>query len=344
MKRLLLTAFVLLVLCGSAFAQSYESHWADFDPQHINPYENHFDIIAFVQIDDEFVTFDDNWAALEVAAFVGDTCRGHYFLEQHQEDQGAPRPTVAMFIFCNTPNEPLTFKMYDHANEIEYDICANNYLQDDGTLIPMEIVTGVSNYDQWDFGAWGVTLSFTTPPTPLTQTVMLHAGSNWFSTYLEMELEELQNALVAAMSEPDSCTIVIKSKEGNCRWTGSRWRENGFEWDVAKMYRIEVTEDCEFTLTGMLIDPAQHPITILAGEATWIGFPFAESMEPADVIPAGFAVNGDQIKYKNGNARYTSNGWRASGLTELEPGLGYMYIPASTVTEDRILIYPTNAK
>lgn len=335
----------MLVLCGSAFAQPYESHWADFDPQHINPYENHFDIITFVQIDDDFVTFNDNWAALEVAAFVGDTCRGHYFLEQHQEDQGAPRPTVAMFIFCNTPNEPLTFRMYDHANEIEYDICANNYLQDDETLIPIELVTGVSNYDQWDFGAWGVTLSFTTPPHPLTQTVTLHTGSNWFSTYLEMELEELQNALVAAMSEPDSCTIVVKSKNSNCRWNGSSWRAaNDFTWDVAKMYMIEVTEDCELTLTGDLIDPAQHPITIQAGTATWIGFPFSESKTFDEAIPADFAVSGDQIKYQNAIARFNGN-WRgSSGFTGLEPGKGYMYVPASTVTEDRILLYPTNAK
>ena len=169
----------------------------------------------------------------------------------------------------------------------------------------------------------------------------LSFGSNWFSTYLDITLEDLQNALNAAL--PGATSITIKSKDGNCRWNGTQWRETGFIWDVAKMYRIEVPADCEITMTGTPINPADHEITILAGEATWIGFPFSENMDPADVIPAGFAINGDQIKGKEGNFRY-NNRWRPSGINALEPGKGYMYVPASSVTEDRTLIFPTGAK
>ena len=176
-----------------------------------------------------------------------------------------------------------------------------------------------------------------------TQTVALTAGTNWFSTYLEITLGDLQTALRTAL--PDVNTgITIKAKVGNSTFRNGNWRNvGGFVWDVAKMYRIEVPADCEITLTGDPINPADHEITILAGEATWIGFPFSESMDPADVIPAGFAVNGDQIKGKEGNFRYT-NRWRPTGINALEPGKGYMYVPAQTVTEDRILIFPTNAK
>ncbi len=174
------------------------------------------------------------------------------------------------------------------------------------------------------------------------QTIALVAGTNWFSTYLDIELGDLQAALNAALPDVNS-GITIKAKVGNSTLRNGNWRStNNFVWDVAKMYRIEVPADCEITLTGDPINPADNPITILASEATWIGFPFSESMDPADVIPAGFAINGDIIKGKEGNFRYT-NRWRPSGISALEPGKGYMYVPAQGATE-RTLIYSTGSK
>ena len=152
----------------------------------------------------------------------------------------------------------------------------------------------------------------------------------------------MQNALNAAL--PGATSITIKSKDGNCRWNGTQWRETGFIWDVAKMYRIEVPEDCEIILTGEPINPAEHPITIVPNTSTWIGFPLGESKTLDQAIPSGFAVSGDVIKSKDGNARYNGTRWRATGFDSLEPGKGYMYIPASTVTEDRTLIFPTGGK
>ena len=174
------------------------------------------------------------------------------------------------------------------------------------------------------------------------QTIALVAGTNWFSTYLEIELADLQHALNEALPGVNT-GITIKAKVGNSTFRNGNWRNvGGFVWDVAKMYRIEVPADCEITLTGDPINPADHEITILAGEATWIGFPFSESMDPADVIPAGFAVNGDQIKGKDGNFRYT-NRWRPTGINALEPGKGYMYVPSQNAS-DRTLIYSTGSK
>ena len=176
-----------------------------------------------------------------------------------------------------------------------------------------------------------------------SQTVPLSAGTNWFSTYLDITLEDLQNALNAAL--PEATSMTIKSKNGNCRWNGSIWRAgNTFVWDVAKMYMIEVPEDCEIILTGLPIIPAEHPITIEANTSTWIGFPFIQSKTLDEAIPSGFAVTGDVIKSKDGNARYTGTGWRASGFDSLEPNKGYMYVPASTVTEDRTLIFSASKK
>ena len=175
---------------------------------------------------------------------------------------------------------------------------------------------------------------------PATQTVALSAGVNWFSTYLEITKEDLQNALLAALSNPTGA--IIKSQDGNSTYRGGRWRDQNFVWDVAKMYMIVAPEDCEITLTGVPINPADHPITIAPNVSTWIGFPFAESKIPAQVIPAGFAVNGDIIKGMGGNIRYNNGSWRAQGMNSLEPGKGYIYNSKSAVS--RTLVFPTSAK
>ena len=174
------------------------------------------------------------------------------------------------------------------------------------------------------------------------QTCALSQGTNWFSTYLDITLEDLQNALNAAL--PEATSMTIKSKNSNCRWNGTIWRAaNGFTWDVASMYRIEVPEACVLTLTGMLIDPAQHPITIAPNTSTWIGFPLSESMTLNEAFPNGFAVSGDVIKGKDGNARYTGVQWRTTGnLNALEPGKGYMY--NSNASGERTLVFPTGTK
>ena len=176
--------------------------------------------------------------------------------------------------------------------------------------------------------------------TGAEQIIELSAGTNWFSTYLEITKEDLQNALLAALSNPTGA--IIKSQDGNSTYRGGRWRDQNFEWDVAKMYMIVAPEDCEITLTGMPINPADHPITIAPNAPTWIGFPFAESKTPAQAIPAGFAVNGDIIKGMGGNIRYNNGSWRAQGMNILEPGKGYIYNSASAVS--RTLVFPTSAK
>ena len=174
----------------------------------------------------------------------------------------------------------------------------------------------------------------------VTQTIALSAGTNWFSTYLEITKEDLQNALLDVLSNPTGA--IIKSQDGNSTYRGGRWRDQNFVWDVAKMYMIVAPEDCEIALTGEPINPADHPITIAPNAPTWIGFPFDESKTPAQVIPAGFAVNGDIIKGMGGNIRYNNGSWRAQGMNSLEPGKGYIYNSKSAVS--RTLIFPSSAK
>ena len=171
----------------------------------------------------------------------------------------------------------------------------------------------------------------------VTQTVALSAGANWFSTYLEITLDDLKAALVAALP---GTNIVIKSKTQNAKYNGSTWRGN-LTWDLSKMYLITVESACEITLEGEPINLAEHPATILSGQSNWIAFPVNEEMTLSEAFANFNAVSGDVVKSKTGNARYTGTSWRASGLTKLEPGKGYLFNSAST-TESRTLTFPAN--
>ena len=175
-----------------------------------------------------------------------------------------------------------------------------------------------------------------------TQSITLASGTNWFSTYVDITLEELQSAIQDALGT--SANATLKSKDANIRYTRGRWGNTpaNFVWDVALMYKIEVAAACEFTLEGMPLNPAEHAITIVGnGTYNWIGFPFGQSMSLTDAF-AEFAVNGDAIKGKAGNNRYQRGRWSSNGMTTLEPGQGYMYV--SEEAENRVLTYPSSAK
>ena len=171
------------------------------------------------------------------------------------------------------------------------------------------------------------------PNAIATQTVALSEGWNWWSTYLDITLDELKAALVSS----GNTTITIKSKNQNIYYQNGRWRGN-LNFDVAQMYKIYVNTSCEITLEGMPVNPSEHSITIHNGP-NWIGFPLSESMTLSNAF-AGFAVNGDVIKHKGGSANYLNGQWR--GAFNLEPGQGYIY--KSNAQGDRTLTFPTSAK
>ena len=173
-----------------------------------------------------------------------------------------------------------------------------------------------------------------------TQTVELSSGWNYFSTNVEITLDDLKAALVDALP---GTQIMIKSQTGNCRYTGSTWRAAGLTTlDVTKMYKISVTADCSITLEGDPIDPAEHPITIVANGNTYFGFPLGTSMTIGDAFAGFNPVSGDMVKSQTGNSRYTGSTWRAAGLSTLEPGHGYIFVSKSS--ENRTLIFPSSTK
>ena len=162
---------------------------------------------------------------------------------------------------------------------------------------------------------------------PAEQTVTLNQGWNWFSTNVEITLDELKSALVAALP---GTVITIKSQNANTVYNGSSWRGQMSSLDVTQMYDIQAAAGCEFVLSGMPVNPAENPATIHHG-ANWIAFPLSEAMA-LDEAFAGFAVDDDIVKSQLGSSAYIGNHWRGS-VTNLMPGKGYIYKSSATTTK-----------
>ena len=172
----------------------------------------------------------------------------------------------------------------------------------------------------------------------VVQIVALNQGTNWFSTYLDITLDDLKTALVGAL--PEATSIMIKSKEAYTIYNGTSWRGQLNTMDVAQMYMIIINSDCEITLEGIQVDPAEHPVTITNGP-NWIGFPFSESMTVTEAFAEFEAVLGDMIKSKEAYTTYNGTRWRGA-LTTLMPGQGYIF--NSAASGERTLVFPTSTK
>jgi len=198
-------------------------------------------------------------------------------------------------------------------------------------------VQGINPSCEGGLTEWSEIATFTAGPIP-TQTIALEAGWNYVSFNKEITLNEVKAALVEAVPGTE---IIIKSKSqthtynpARNRWTGS------LTWNLANMYLIKVSANCEIALQGFPVDPADHPIDIPGGgQYTYIAFPLEQSMSLTNAF-AGFAVNGDVLKAKSGTANYTRNRWMGSQVTSLEPNVGYMY-KSSASAGNRTLVFPT---
>ena len=188
---------------------------------------------------------------------------------------------------------------------------------------------------------WSNTVVFATPElTALTQTVNLIAGTNWFSTYLEITLADLQDALKTALG--NNASITIKSQTQSCTLKRGQWQGQLTSMDVAQMYKIVVATPCEFTLEGEPINPADHPITLEEGTTVYIGYPLSQGMAVANVFTSSFIVNADQLKSQTLSTTVKRGSWNGQ-LTDLEPGQGYIYKPAAG-SGTRTFTFPANAK
>ena len=167
------------------------------------------------------------------------------------------------------------------------------------------------------------------------QAVTLSAGWNYWSTYLDITVDELKSALQSALP---SGPITIKSQGGGVlTYSGTQWRGSITAIDVSQMYEISVSADCVITLSGAVVDPAEHPVSIVNG-SNWMGFPVSGSESLAEAFAGFTPSNGDVIKDQYKSATYYNGSWYGN-LDALEPGHGYIY--QSRATTSKTFTFPS---
>ena len=158
-----------------------------------------------------------------------------------------------------------------------------------------------------------------------TQTLV--SGWNWFSHYVEGDvLGQLKDQL----SEEG---IAIKTLGAFISNQGGVWPGNLSTTSVEKMYKINVNEQIPVNVSGKIVDPSEHPIT-LGLNWNWIGYPMNVSVSLNEAY-ANVAQDGDFIKTNGAFAEYSADdqSWHGN-LRSLTPGVGYMYFNAEVNTTD----------
>ena len=202
------------------------------------------------------------------------------------------------------------------------------------------IVTDINGNEVFSgYGAMSGTVTYMVNCIPV-QTVALSLGWNWFSSYLEITLDDLKAALLEAYPSASANELVIKGYgSGQTAWNpvAQRWIGGLTEMDLSKMYMVKVPAAGEIALEGEFINAAVHPCTISNG-VNWIAFPMSQSKSVSEAF-AGFPANGDVVKgNRSGQATWNSAAQRWIGqLQILEPGQGYIY--QSSVAENRVLSF-----
>ena len=165
-----------------------------------------------------------------------------------------------------------------------------------------------------------------------TQTVTLPVGWSWWSTYVEISMIDLMSALGT-----DGTSIV--SQDGMLSYMDDYgWDGDIFSLELSQMYEINMNGTAEVTVSAVVADPADYPVTLNHGY-TWIGYPVQQSMNVSNALSGLNAVTGDFIKSKSGMAMYTGSNWVGT-LNSMVPGQGYMYY--SNANNAKTFTYPSS--
>ena len=159
-----------------------------------------------------------------------------------------------------------------------------------------------------------------------TVTIDLQQGLNWWSTNLDITLDQLEEAIAGVLGTTGTATI--KSQNSSISLTNGQWRPADMDFDIREMYQILVSSNCGITLTGLPVNPADYEITIQPG-INWIGFLPSESMSIDDFFSGFNPEEGDVVKSSEGTASFNGEFWRGT-IETLEPGHGYIYYSKAT--------------
>ena len=167
------------------------------------------------------------------------------------------------------------------------------------------------------------------------QTSTLAVGWNWWTPNVDLDAATLLAQLKQGLGTNGIKIISPEGKFLSYNATTNSWSGNLFGIEIGKMYKINMSGSCEFTLTGPAIDEIDNSIIIYPGN-NWFGFFGAESMSVNQAMSNFTPTHGDKIIFNNRFATYNGSSWVGT-LSQLVPGNGYIY--KSNATESQTLIF-----
>ena len=171
-------------------------------------------------------------------------------------------------------------------------------------------------------------------PEQPEQQIILSQGWSWWSTNLDISLNDLETAL-------GNYGNTILSTNGSVSYLeGLGWDGNLNTLDPSMMYEINVSQEVEFTLSALPLNPTEIPVTINQNGWSWIGYPVQQNLSVSEALANLTPAFGDIIKSKNQMATWGGSSW----LNEftMEPGQGYKYY--SYASSDKTFYYPANGE
>lgn len=171
----------------------------------------------------------------------------------------------------------------------------------------------------------------------VTQTLSLTSNYNWYSFYVDITLEQLQQAfgtnVTSITTSFDGTTEVTSSYDANT----NTWSGDLTVLDVTKMYMINANTACEISLTGRKI--SNSTVYILNPGWNWIGYPLNQEVDINTALKGLDTTEGDKIKFRGSTfAEYYDGEWFPEDFI-FKPGQGYMY--QNTYTEAKTLVFTT---
>ena len=149
------------------------------------------------------------------------------------------------------------------------------------------------------------------------QEVTLAEGWNWWTPAVQCTLTQLEEALVDQ-------GMSIQSFEASVSYDGEQWEGTLDTIVVGQLYRIQLSDPCDFNLIGAIPDSVTVTPTIVPG-FNWIGFKGIEPVSIADLFGVATSVVGDKvISQDEGFAIFNGTAWEGT-LTTIRPGRGYVY-------------------
>jgi len=160
--------------------------------------------------------------------------------------------------------------------------------------------------------------------------IELAQGWNWIS-------HNQQEPLSVEALKPASARMLGQTEE-TINDSRFGWMGDLEELLPTQMYKIQTDEVKTVQLSGRLFNAGFRAVPLYEGW-NWLGYPVANTMTPAEALSKLDAEDGDFLIGQDGMATYSEGQWTGT-LTEMVPGLGYMYRSGS----DKNLFYNATAQ